>query len=138
MLGVKDSDIDSIDLIVIQKRWDIIGKNGIKRDIRKVTEIFEPATETTIYDINNAKLKLKEARVWERIKMNFEIDAFPPRQGLGVAQINQSNILIFGGFSGKFLKDAYILNHQTKEVAKAPHQPQYELFSFQMPTIFDP
>jgi hypothetical protein len=44
---------------------------------------------------------------------------FPARQGLGVAQMNNEEILIFGGFSGKFMKDTHIFNPVTNEMRYA-------------------
>jgi hypothetical protein len=51
--------------------------------------------------------------------------------------MNKEEILIFGGFSGKFMKDAHIFTPSTREIRKAENQPNQELFSFQMPTVFD-
>ena len=34
--------------------------------------------------------------------------------------MNNDEILVFGGFSGKFLKDAYTFNPVKKEMKKAP------------------
>lgn len=42
---------------------------------------------------------------WELIQMNNKI--FPERQGCGAVQKDGENILIFGGFSGRFLGDSY-------------------------------
>lgn len=50
--------------------------------------------------------------------------------------MNQDEILVFGGFSGKFLKDAYVFNPTYKKMSKAA-QPIQEIFSFQMPTVFE-
>lgn len=33
--------------------------------------------------------------------------------------MNQDEILVFGGFSGKFLKDAYVFNPAVKKMTKA-------------------
>ena len=49
------------------------------------------------------------------------IESFPARQGAGVAQMSQDEILIFGGFSGKYLKDAHVFNPIRKEVKLAQH-----------------
>jgi hypothetical protein len=45
---------------------------------------------------------------WKMIEMNNKI--FPDRQGAGVCQRDDQNILIFGGFCGKFCKDSYLFN----------------------------
>jgi len=74
-------------------------------------------------------------------KKNWEIvpytgESFTGRQGLGVAQMNSEEILVFGGFSGKFLKDAYVFSPGKKSLGKAT-APIQEIFSFQMPTVFE-
>jgi hypothetical protein len=46
---------------------------------------------------------------WELI--TFPPESFPARQGLGVAQMNKDEILIFGGFNGKYMKEAHIFNN---------------------------
>lgn len=45
---------------------------------------------------------------WKLIAINSSM--FPDRQGCGVSQINESEIVIFGGFSGKFLRDVYFFD----------------------------
>jgi hypothetical protein len=72
---------------------------------------------------------------WELI--NIPVENFASRQGLGVAQMNQDEIMIFGGFNGKFMKDAHILKASTKQLRPAEVQPTMELFLFQMPTVFE-
>jgi len=47
-----------------------------------------------------------------------------------VAQYDKQSILIFGGFNGRFLKDAYIFNPFQRQIRLADHQPENELFSF--------
>jgi hypothetical protein len=69
--------------------------------------------------------------------MSFDADAFPARQGLGVAQMNKDEILIFGGFNGKYMKTAHIFNCTSKKMRLADHQPSFEMFLFQMPTAFE-
>jgi len=54
-----------------------------------------------------------------------------------VAVISEEEILILGGFSGQNLRDALTYNHVTQQLSKTRHQPWYESFSYQMPTIFD-
>lgn len=51
--------------------------------------------------------------------------------------MNDQDILIFGGFSGRYLKDAYYLNALTRLVRRADHNPSIELFTYQMPTVYD-
>jgi len=50
--------------------------------------------------------------------------------------MNNDEILVFGGFSGKFLKDAYMFNPIKKELKKGT-APIQEIFSFQMPTVYE-
>lgn len=45
---------------------------------------------------------------WRVIDMNAKL--FPDRQGCGAYQKDETNILIFGGFSGRFLKDSFLFN----------------------------
>ena len=71
---------------------------------------------------------------WEIIQVNES--NFASRQGAGVAQFNNDEIIIFGGFSGEFLQDVFTLKHSTKEIRKIGVAPQ-KLFAYQMPTVFD-
>ena len=45
-------------------------------------------------------------------------------------------MLIFGGFSGKFLKDTYFFDIQTQALTRCQQCPN-EVFLFQMPTVYD-
>ena len=63
--------------------------------------------------------------------------AFPERQGAGVSQITNEEIVIFGGFSGKFLRECYLYNVSRNTMTKATNQPDIDLFAFQMPTVLD-
>ena len=51
--------------------------------------------------------------------------------------MNKDEILIFGGFNGKYMKEAHILNCSQKKIRLADSQPTMDLFLFQMPTVFD-
>lgn len=62
---------------------------------------------------------------------------FAARQGLGVAQMNKEEILVFGGFNGKYMKEAHIYTHSTKRIRPADSQPNFDMFLFQMPTAFE-
>lgn len=61
-LGVMEMDLDSIDLIVTQKRWTKIGiKKNVKREVRMVTEITEVVNENGEIKLNNLfELDLKK------------------------------------------------------------------------------
>jgi hypothetical protein len=61
---------------------------------------------------------------------------FPPRQGSGVIQTSKDEILIFGGFAGKFIKYVYSLNPNTETVVQTPNLP-HEMFPYQTPTLYD-
>ena len=51
--------------------------------------------------------------------------------------MSDDSILIFGGFQGRYMKDAHVFNPVRKEIKMADHQPSTELFLFQMPTVYD-
>ena len=40
-LGAMEEDIASIDLVVVQRRWNIIGKHGMQAETRRVVEVAE-------------------------------------------------------------------------------------------------
>lgn len=82
--------------------------------------------------IESININNKQA-VWQVINVGAHI--FPERQGAGVTQINQQEIIIFGGFSGKYCRDASIFNVQTQQMRKAAIQPDFDLFAFQMPSV---
>lgn len=52
--------------------------------------------------------------------------------------MNKDELLVFGGFNGKYMKEAHVFTHSTKKVRLAESQPQMEMFLFQMPTVFEP
>ena len=91
------------------------------------------ATKKYINTIERMDNSLKKQ--WELI--SFPADQFSARQGLGVAQMNKDEILIFGGFNGKYMKEAHIFNCTQKRMRPADSQPSMELFLFQMPTVFE-
>ena len=59
---------------------------------------------------NNSK------KQWVLFEPNNKV--FPDRQGCGVCQRDSENILIFGGFSGRFLKDSYLFNVNTNNLTR--------------------
>jgi hypothetical protein len=71
---------------------------------------------------------------WTLIEINSRL--FPDRQGCGVVQRDSKDILIFGGFSGKFLRDSYLFDTNTCQLTKTAQTPN-ECFLFQMPTVYD-
>jgi len=50
--------------------------------------------------------------------------------------MSNDEILVFGGFSGKFLKDAFIFTPVRKDL-RLTTSPQADIFSFQMPTVYE-
>lgn len=65
------------------------------------------ANQTRKY-INSIESYEHGKKKWTLIDINQKL--FPDRQGCGVVQRDGKDILIFGGFSGKFMKDSYLLN----------------------------
>lgn len=74
-------------------------------------------------------------KVWSIV--DVATDRFPVRQGAGSAQINNNEIMIFGGFGGDFLKDCYVFKHNEAQLTRISNEPPIKLFAYQMPTIFD-
>lgn len=91
------------------------------------------ATKKYINSIERLDNQTKKS--WELITVPAE--QFASRQGLGVAQMNKDEILIFGGFNGKYMKEAHIFNCNQKKMRLADNQPSMEMFLFQMPTVFE-
>ena len=71
---------------------------------------------------------------WRLIDMNSKL--FPDRQGCGVFQKDEQNLLVFGGFSGRFLKDSFLFNVNSNQLTRISVCPQ-ETFLFQMPIAYD-
>ena len=76
---------------------------GIANHTRKYVNSIER------YDHSN---RLK----WHMIELNLRV--FPERQGAGVVQKDDTNILIFGGFAGRFKKDCFLLNTKTNQITE--------------------
>ena len=71
---------------------------------------------------------------WELIEPSQRL---PVRQGCGVAVLSCDEIMIFGGYSARYLKDAYIFNSEKNEITPLPRQPIQEIFCYQMPSMYD-
>jgi hypothetical protein len=71
---------------------------------------------------------------WEIINLNNKV--LPERQGCGVCQKDGEKILIFGGFSGRFLSDCYMYNTRDNSISRHMNSPN-EVFLFQMPVQYD-
>jgi len=50
---------------------------------------------------------------WELFEPSLRL---PVRQGCGVAVVNYDEIMIFGGYSARYLKDAYLFNGEKNEI----------------------
>jgi len=83
-LGVKETDIGAIDLVIVQKRWDKIDLlKKTRTETRKVTEISEILSSqgqsrlNTVFEFNYAKNcieeKNKSSRVMEKICRSFGV-----------------------------------------------------------------
>ena len=66
-------------------------------------------------------LNLEKKNCWDII--SFQDNEFPKRQGCGAMQLDDYQILIFGGYSGDFLKDSYLFNVNTKLMTKTMDMP---------------
>ncbi|MBT7241048.1 MAG: CpaF family protein, partial [Candidatus Diapherotrites archaeon] len=80
-MGVEKDSLDSIDLIVVQKRIQKISKSGHRKEERKVTEICEIEKEGKLrtlfeFDYNTGKLKEKNksVRILNKIMQTFSIN----------------------------------------------------------------
>lgn len=94
---------------------------GIANATRKYVNSIEK------YDHNNRQK-------WQIIDINK--NDFPERQGVGLCQKNNREILVFGGFSGKFKRDTLLFDITTNKMRKIGDMPN-DCFSFQMPTAYD-
>lgn len=92
------------------------------------------ANQTRKYINSIEKFDNNSRGKWQLINMAQR--DFSDRQGCGVVQRDNKDILIFGGFSGKFLKDSYLFDVNTNRMVKTQPTPN-ELFLYQMPTCYD-
>jgi len=92
------------------------------------------ANKTKKYINSIEKYDHNDKKKWVQIELNK--NQFPERQGCGCIQRDDENILIFGGFSGKFNRDSYLFNVQTQGLTKIANTPN-DCFLFQMPMAFD-
>ena len=70
---------------------------------------------------------------WNVIQIGSQI--FPERQGAGVTQINENEIIIVGGFNGQYTRDVSIFNVGSQKVRKSATLLDTDIFAFQMPTV---
>lgn len=55
-----------------------------------------------------------------------------------MCQVSQDEIIIVGGFNGKFSNETFFLNVNTNRVRKAYNELKDAIFPFQVPTVADP
>ena len=55
-----------------------------------------------------------------------------------MCQYNNEEILIVGGFLGKFSNETFYLNIKTNKIKKAYNELRDNIFPFQVPTLPDP
>ena len=54
-----------------------------------------------------------------------------------MAQVNSDEIVIIGGFHGKFSNETFYLNTKSQEIKKAYSELSDNIFPFQVPTVAD-
>merc|ERR1712228_1007756 len=77
---------------------------------------------------------------WEIIEVKDAANSASPiaaRQGLGAAQYDGDNIIIMGGFGGKYFSESLNLNVSTNQVHKTQCQLPATVFPFAVPTLSD-
>ncbi len=74
-LEIKKSDIASIDLIVVQRRWPHVSGERIieKRHVTEVVELTEDSGTKMLFEFDYKKCKLKKKETSERIAEKIEI-----------------------------------------------------------------
>ena len=85
------------------------------------------ANQTRKYINTIEKFDNQNRAKWQTI--NIQTKEFPDRQGCGVVQRDNKDILVFGGFSGKFLKDSYLFDTTTMKMNKTQQTPN-EIFLY--------
>mmetsp|Transcript_10067 Transcript_10067/g.15395 ORF Transcript_10067/g.15395 Transcript_10067/m.15395 type:complete len:165 (-) Transcript_10067:202-696(-) len=64
---------------------------------------------------------------WHLIELSVRL--FPERQGCGAVQRDGNDILVFGGFSGRFRNDSFLFNTNTNQLTSTANTPN-ETFLF--------
>jgi len=78
LLGVKEIDLCSIDLVVVQRRWDSIARDGSRRELRRVIEIAEISERSglpkvnSLFKFNYSKGKLERKGKSEKVKLKVK------------------------------------------------------------------
>jgi len=83
LLGVKEIDLCSLDLVLVQKRWDKIDASGRRKELRRLVEISEITEKNsrpkinTLYAYNHSKDRLerkgKSAKAARKIANAFSL-----------------------------------------------------------------
>ena len=66
---------------------------------------------------------------WEAVSVG-DLVLLAPRQGQGVCQVSQEEILIVGGFHGKFSNETFFLNTKYNKIRKAYNELKDNIFPF--------
>ena len=89
----------------------------------------------------NVKSQLNNLNtMWQEVEIKNEfgqVKPIQPRQGLGAAQLNAEEILIMGGFGGKYMNESLALNSATGQCRKTNMQMPSVCFPFAVPTVCD-
>lgn len=104
---------------------------GISNETKKYLNTIERLE----FDPNNIQNSLTKR--WAKLDIQ-SIALLSPRQGSGVCQVNENEILIVGGFYGSFSNETFFLNTKTNIIRKAYDELKENIFPFQVPTIADP
>eukprot|EP00347_Sterkiella_histriomuscorum_P011771 403371155 len=104
---------------------------GISNETKK----YLNSIERLEFDPNSIQNSLK--KTWVKLEI-ANMALLQPRQGSGVCQVNDNEILIVGGFCGQFSNETFFLNTQTNSIRKAYNELKDNIFPFQVPTIADP
>ena len=111
---------------------------GIQNSNKK----YSGSIERLAFDLTNLQRPWDRVNLAANIKPNVQITA---RQGAGMCQVSDEEIVIVGGFNGKFLNDYYTLQYdpasgEPRKIYRAENVSMsgtFTLFPFQVPTLGD-
>ena len=118
-----------------QNKWKVVADLNVARHYHSSTSfginlvfIFCGINNLTKKYLNSIeRFDLKNPDKWTIIEPGVRM---PVRQGCGACPINEKEIMIFGGYSARMLKDAYTLNVETGTVLPLKKQPVIEVFAY--------
>lgn len=87
--------------------------------------------------MNPSDLLNQSSKKWQALVVNSQV-LLTARQGCGVCEVNNQEILIVGGFHGQFSNETFFYNTQNNSLRKAYNELKDNIFPFQVPTIADP